>query len=84
MFLECNFDDTKTRFKGSVDPPFRSQTKVRRASRKGRAYRSRRDLANDCIICDPSSTFYPVMTGQMSNFRENRTFKICMTNRAKL
>ena len=59
---------------GATPPPWRFQTKGRRASRKKPADCSRRDLAIGGIIFGPRSTFDPVMTGQRSNFRKNRTF----------
>ena len=55
-------------------PPWRFQTKRRRASRKRPADCSRRVLAIGGIIFGPRSIFDPVMAGQMSNFRKFHYF----------
>ena len=55
-------------------PPWRFQTKRRRASRKRPADCSRRVLAIGGIIFGPRSIFDPVMAGQRSNFRKFHDF----------
>ena len=55
-------------------PPWRFQTKRRRASRKRPADCSRRVLAIGGIIFGPRSIFDPVMAGQRSNFRKFHEF----------
>ena len=64
--LECATPLATT---GWCDPPWRFQTKRRRASRKRPADCSRRVLAIGCIIFGLRSIFDPVMAGQRSNFR---------------
>ena len=59
---------------GWCDPPWRFQTKRRRASRKRLADCSRRVLAIGGIIFGPWSIFDPVMAGQRSNFRKFHDF----------
>ena len=61
---------------GGYDPPWRFQTKRRRASRKRPADCSRRVLAIGGIIFGPGSLFDPVMAGQRSNFRKFHDFSI--------
>ena len=55
-------------------PPWRFQTKRRRASRKRPVDCSRRVLAIGDIIFGPRSIFDPVMAGQRSNFRKFHDF----------
>ena len=55
-------------------PPWRFQTKRRRASRKRPADCFRRVLAIGGIIFGPRSIFDPVMAGQRSNFRKFHDF----------
>ena len=55
-------------------PPWRFQTKRRRASRKRPADCARRVIAIGGIIFGPRSIFDPVMAGQRSNFRKFRDF----------
>ena len=57
-------------------PPWRFQTKRRRASRKRPADCARRVLAIGGIIFGPRSIFDPVMAGQKSNFRKFRDFLV--------
>ena len=59
---------------GATPPPWRFQTKRRRASRKRPADCSRRVLAIGGIIFGPRSIFDPVMAGQRSNFRKFHVF----------
>ena len=59
---------------GWCDPPWRFQTKRRRASRKRPADCSRRVLAIGGIIFGTRSIFDPVMAGQRSNFRKFHDF----------
>ena len=55
-------------------PPWRFQTKRRRASRKRPADCSRGVLAIGGIIFGPRSILDPVMAGQRSNFRKFHDF----------
>ena len=64
------------RCKGGCDPPWRFQTKRRRASRKRPADCSRRALAIGGIIFGPWSIFDPVMTGQRSQIGNSMIFYI--------
>ena len=59
---------------GGVRPPWRFQTKRRRASRKRPADSSRRVLAIGGIIFGLNSIFDLVMAGQLSNFRKFHDF----------
>ena len=59
---------------GWCDPPWRFQTKRRKASRKRPSDCARRVLAIGGIIFGPRSIFDPVMAGQRSNFRKFRDF----------
>ena len=59
---------------GATPPPWRFQTKRRRASRKRPADCSRRVLAIGGTIFGPRSIFDPVMAGQRSNFRKFHDF----------
>ena len=59
---------------GATPPPWRFQTKRRRASRKRAADCARRVLAIGGIIFGPRSIFDPVMAGQRSNFRKFHYF----------
>ena len=64
-------------------PPWRFQTKRRRASRKRPADCARRVLAIGGIIFGPRSIFDPVMAGQRSNFRKFRDFLVSRVHISK-
>ena len=68
---------------GLVRPPWRFQTKRRRASRKRSADCSRRVLAIGGIIFGPRSIFDSVMVGQRSNFRKFYDFSILRVHISK-
>ena len=64
-------------------PPWRFQTKRRRASRKRPADCARRVLAIGGMIFGPRSILDPVMAGQRSNFREFRDFLVSRVHISK-